>query len=334
MDLIKNSINLLTKFDWKDRSLPHFMAEHDRLYREATRTGNYEAVVTAFYTFMTPIIETGYGTSWHFCPPQFAGQSWEESHHQLHEGMAQRMQLAPGMTALELGCGPGETMVDIAGASGAHLTGVALNQVEVDRANALFRDRNMSGACRAVRADMTALAFEPASFDAVYAIDALMYLPRIASGFEAAFRMLKPGGRLMVDGFVHRDGPDPDGLIEKIRYSQALPPWPTTAGNLAAAAHAGFELASQENLDDVSAFKWYYYYFKGHSRLFWWIVTSKMFPTSTRVQDRLGLLPKGFARFDSIFLGGLIRSLVAAGEAGLLSGSELLIFRKPGPSTS
>jgi len=175
---------------------------------------------------------------------------------------------------------------------------------------------------------MTAMPFEPGSFDAVYAIDALMYLPRIESGFDEAFRMLKPGGRLMVYGFVRRDGPDPDGVVEKIRHSQALPPWPTTAGNLAAAADAGFELASQENLDDESAFKWYYY-FKGHSRLFWWIVTSKMFQASTQVQDRLGLLPKGFAKFDSIFLGGLIRNLVAAGEAGLISGSELLVFRKP-----
>ena len=333
MDLIKNSINLLTKFDWTNRSLPEFMATHDRLYRDATRTGDYGEVVTAFYTFMTPIIETGYGHSWHFCPTEHAGQSWEDSHASLHQRMASRMTLAPGMTALEMGCGPGETMVDIAKASGAALTGVALNQVEVDRANRLFADRGMAASCQAVRADMTKLPFEPGSFDAAYAIDAFMYLPRIDSGFEEAFRVLKPGGRLMVYGFVRRDGADPEGVIEKIRYSQALPPWPTTAGNLAAATRAGFELAHHENLDDASAFKWYYY-FKGHSRLFWWIVTSKMFQASTRVQDRLGLLPKGFAKFDSIYLGGLIRNLVAAGEAGLLSGSELLVFRKPGPTAN
>jgi hypothetical protein len=47
------------------------------------------------------------------------------------------------------------------------------------------------------------------------------------------------------------------------------------------------------------------------------------------IQERLGLLPKGWTRFDKIFLGGLVRNMVAAGEANLLNASDVFVVRKP-----
>jgi ubiquinone/menaquinone biosynthesis C-methylase UbiE len=326
--MIKNSVNLLTRFDWKSRDLPQFMAEHDRLHHEANRSGDFGPFVTAFYDFMTPIIQMGYGDSWHFCPPEYRNQSWEESHFNLHQKMAGWLQLGDGKRGLELGCGPGETMSDIASISGAAMAGITTSRAQVDRANAQFAAIGKADRCVAQVASITSLPFPDASFDAAYAIDAFMYLDGIEEGFREAYRVLKPGGRLLIYGFVRTERPDPGGIADAIRYSQALPPWPTVKNNLAGATAAGFDVVEHFDLDASAPYGWYYY-FKGHSALFWWMATSSIFQTATPIQEKLGLLPKGFTQFDRTFLGGLVRNLVKAGEEGVLIGSDVFVVRKP-----
>jgi hypothetical protein len=48
--------------------------------------------------------------------------------------------------------------------------------------------------------------------------------------------------------------------------------------------------------------------------------------------ERAGLLPRGFAAFYEIFLAGITTSMVEAGKQGALTGSSLVVLRKPGPA--
>ena len=82
------------------------------------------------------------------------------------------LELVPsGSDVLELGCGAGIPMT-AALAQGRTLTGIDISATQVDMAR-----RNVPSAAF-IQADMTTLAFEPASFDAVIAFYSLTHIPR------------------------------------------------------------------------------------------------------------------------------------------------------------
>ena len=56
---------------------------------------------------------------------------------------------------------------------------------------------------RCEQADLYALRFEPASFDAVVAANVLHLVPDLSGALAALRRMLKPGGRLVVPTYCH-----------------------------------------------------------------------------------------------------------------------------------
>jgi ubiquinone/menaquinone biosynthesis C-methylase UbiE len=108
--------------------------------------------------------------------------------------------IAPGSTVLELGCGAGLPMT-AALAKGRHVTGVDISATQV----ALAR-RNVPEATF-IAADMTAIAFEDARFDAVAAFYSLTHVPRDEqAGLLARIRRwLRPGGILIATMGVEDD---------------------------------------------------------------------------------------------------------------------------------
>ena len=166
--------------------------------------------------------------------------------------------LPPGARVLELGCGGGGPTTRLL-AERFSLTGVDLSTGQLDLAR-----RNVPGATF-LHADMTTLAFEPESFDAVasfYALGHLPYgelprlIPRIAS-------WLRPGG-LLVASMAARDNPgevEPDWLGAPMYFSGYAP-----AENRRFVEQAGLEvLSAQEEaiLED------------GRPTVFHWILARK-----------------------------------------------------------
>ena len=97
--------------------------------------------------------------------------------------------IPPGSAVLDLGCGAGIPMT-AALAERRAVTGVDLSATQLDMAR-----RNVPGATF-LQADMTALSFEPASFDAVVAFYSLTHVPR-GEQAELLGRIrgwLRPGG--------------------------------------------------------------------------------------------------------------------------------------------
>lgn len=100
--------------------------------------------------------------------------------------------LAPGQRVLDIGCGAGETTLELA-ASGAEAVGVDISRPLLEVARR--RSQGRAGV-RFLEADAQTFAFDPASFDAVFSRFGVMFFADPSAAFANIRRALKPGGRL------------------------------------------------------------------------------------------------------------------------------------------
>jgi ubiquinone/menaquinone biosynthesis C-methylase UbiE len=133
--------------------------------------------------------------------------------------------LKPGVSVLDLGCGPGTITVDIARrVSPGRVTGVDIAESIVEAARGHAEDNGVRNATFSV-ADAYALPFPDASFDIVHAHQVLQHLARPVDALREALRVLKPGGLLAVRD-VDYGGvtwyPTIQGLTDWMRTYQAV----------------------------------------------------------------------------------------------------------------
>jgi SAM-dependent methyltransferase len=108
------------------------------------------------------------------------------------EAFIEHGRLAPGVRALELGCGTGIFLEQVA-RSGAQLHGLDLSLDLLVRARErLARISNV----RLERGNAEAMPFPDGCFDVVYGSSVLHHLS-LGPAFAEAFRVLKPGGRIV-----------------------------------------------------------------------------------------------------------------------------------------
>jgi SAM-dependent methyltransferase len=103
--------------------------------------------------------------------------------------------LRPGMSLLDVGCGPGTITLGLAHAvAPGHVIGIDHDEVHVEKARALAKERGAANASFQV-GDALSLSWEEARFDAAFENDLLTHLPRDAVQVGAeVYRVLKPGG--------------------------------------------------------------------------------------------------------------------------------------------
>lgn len=102
-----------------------------------------------------------------------------------------------GHDVLEVGCGLGDLLADMAQA-GYHCTGVDRSPQMVAAARETLRKRGISSAAgQAMQGDVHALPFPSASFDSVVSTFPTSYVTDVAALHEVG-RVLRPGGRYIV----------------------------------------------------------------------------------------------------------------------------------------
>lgn len=108
--------------------------------------------------------------------------------------------LAPGMTCLDAGCGPGEVMRLMAGIVGAtgHVTGLDADAV-LGRHMIADLAREAAGPVSFVAGDvMAAEAIAGAPFDLVFARLLLLHMPDPVAAVRRLAALVRPGGRLVL----------------------------------------------------------------------------------------------------------------------------------------
>ena len=107
--------------------------ESSRLQGLCPRIINIKPLPSTRLCDVTDIYEWGWGLSFHFSP-RLPGKGWAASEAAHESRLAAILQLAPGKKCLDVGCGVGGPMRTIASTSGAEVTGITINQYQVQRA--------------------------------------------------------------------------------------------------------------------------------------------------------------------------------------------------------
>ncbi|KAG1656055.1 hypothetical protein FOA52_004474 [Chlamydomonas sp. UWO 241] len=285
-------------------------------------------LVDVFYSLVTDMYEWGWGQSFHFSPklPNHGLKASEVAH---ETRIAATLGLRPGMKALDCGCGVGGPLRTIASVSGAHVTGVTINQYQVDRATYHNNRSGLSSLTSVVRGDFTQLPFEKNTFDGAYAIEATCHAPKLEMVYGEVFRVLKPGSMFVTYEWVGTNlfdekNPDHVRIMDEINYGNGLPEMRTYKQAEAAGKLVGFELMRSEDLATLSPVTGAWYdRLKATMRVAW---VNKAIVNTLHA---LWLLPHGMKEVHDM-LAFVAVSLVQGGESGVFTPMHMLVFRKPG----
>mmetsp|Transcript_34893 Transcript_34893/g.77555 ORF Transcript_34893/g.77555 Transcript_34893/m.77555 type:complete len:388 (-) Transcript_34893:1059-2222(-) len=284
-------------------------------------------LVDVFYSLVTDMYEWGWGQSFHFSP-KLPAKDWKQSEAAHEARIAATIGLKPGMKCLDCGCGVGGPMRTIAATSGAHVTGLTINEYQVSRAKYHNEKQGVSPLTTVVRGDFLNMPFPDNTFDGAYAIEATCHAPKLEEVYGEVFRVLKPGSIFVSYEWVSTNKFDPKNpehvrIIDEINFGNGLPEMRTYKEAELAGVKVGFELVNSYDLAFAStvAGPWY-----DRLKKYQWMHHSNHAIVST--MDFLGLAPKGLKAVHKMLV-DVAKSLVAGGETGVFTPMHFLVFRKP-----
>lgn len=184
----------------EDGDVASAIAEYECRYGGEANRGpdlrkiEYQRFVKLYFDLTTDFYEYGWGRSFHFAA-RAKNESFAASLRRHEHSLAGRLGLRAGMLALDLGCGIGGPLREIARHTGARVVGVNISGYQLERARKQTQEADLDHLADYVECDFMKMDFEDESFDAVFSIETTCCAPDKAGIFGEAFRLLKPGGR-------------------------------------------------------------------------------------------------------------------------------------------
>jgi sterol 24-C-methyltransferase len=96
----------------------YYVNLHNENVTSEVRNEKYKEVVTNYYDLATDFYEKGWGESFHFCK-QYKDETYREAIRRHEYYLASRLHLRDGMICLDVGCGIGGPLRNIAKFSGS-----------------------------------------------------------------------------------------------------------------------------------------------------------------------------------------------------------------------
>jgi cyclopropane fatty-acyl-phospholipid synthase-like methyltransferase len=123
----------------------------------------------------------------------------------FNEVLAERARISREDLVLDAGCGVGGASTFLAQTCGCRVIGITICPHQVEQAHAHARRDGVSHLTNFYEMDYLKTAFKDGLFDVVWGLESLCYAESTALFVHEAYRLLKPGGRLIVaDGFASR----------------------------------------------------------------------------------------------------------------------------------
>jgi ubiquinone/menaquinone biosynthesis C-methylase UbiE len=138
--------------------------------------------------------------------------------------------LQPGMSILDIGCGPGAITIGLAEAvAPGEVIGVDLDQDQISRAQALAADRGVANVEFRV-GSIYALPFPDSSLDAAFAHTVFMHLDTPVVAAAEVLRVLKPGGVFGVSERTAEGGISANYEPILVRFNELYRAWAKQRG--------------------------------------------------------------------------------------------------------
>jgi tocopherol O-methyltransferase len=130
-------------------------------------------------------------------------KSFPESLLRMNEVMIETAEIKSTDKVLDAGCGVGGSSIFMANKIGCNVTGISLSEKQIVQATTNAINKNVADKIHFQKMDYCRTGFPDAGFDVVWGCESICYADDKELFIKEAFRLLKPGGSLVVaDGFV------------------------------------------------------------------------------------------------------------------------------------
>lgn len=130
-------------------------------------------------------------------------KSFPQSLQRMNEVMMEEAAITADDKVLDAGCGVGGSSIFLATKSCCKVTGITLSERQAQHAKINAQQKQVEKLVDFKLMDYAATDFPDKSFDVIWGCESICYADNKEQFIKEAFRLLKPGGRLVVaDGFV------------------------------------------------------------------------------------------------------------------------------------
>jgi sterol 24-C-methyltransferase len=301
------------------------------------RKENYTGMVNNYYDLITDFFEYGWGLSFHFAPRR-QGESFAASIARHEHWLAHKLGLKEGQKVLDVGCGVGGPLIEIARFTGANVTGINNNSYQISRGLKNIELHGLHETCTMVKGDFMKMPFADASFDAIFSIEATCHAPSKVALYSEILRLLKPGAYFasyewLMTPLYDPSNPHHNEIKHLVEIGDALPNLDSFEVCLKAYRDAGFEVIESKDLapiDTRNNVPWY--------KPFEPTLNPTEFKSSPagiavtryliRALEKVGIMPKGAVHSHEI-LEKASRGLLDGGRTGIFTPMFFVLVRKP-----
>lgn len=294
-----------------------------------------------FYDLATDFYRFGWSDSFHFAP-RACDETFQESLARHEYLLAHLLRLRPGLNVVDMGCGVGGPMQNIARFSGARIVGINNNAYQIELAKKNVQRRGIEHLCSFVNTDwMNVKEFDDGHFDAAYAFEASCHAADRVGHYAEVLRLLKPGGLFGTYEWCLTDKYDPENehhrrLKHELMRTNGMPDLLTTRQVTDCIRKAGFQIVMATDLNADQQFlqrypvPWYEPLKRGfsirglpHTAIGRYVVSGLI-----RALEAVRLVPKGATHTHGLLMDAA-SCIVEAGELGIVTQGFLVVARKP-----
>eukprot|EP00871_Galdieria_phlegrea_P002184 jgi/Galph1/2967/GphlegSOOS_G1622.1 len=310
--------------------------------KELRESDEGRKMVSSFYNLVSDFYEWGWAQSFHFAyiqknEPLACGLQRYEYLLPLRMKVkhSKFSSLLAAYHLVDLGCGIGGPLRNIARFARCQVTGVTISEYQVSRGNQIIQEMNLQDQCRIQQGDFLQLRFEDCVFDGAYAIESTCHTMSKSQVYSEAYRVLKPGCFFAGYEWCITSKYDPNNEYHRqvkfaIERGNGLPDTATTEEVLEALKDAGFEVIDAFDLAERLDEPWYSPLSASFSLQGFRHTKFGHFVTHAFVNalETFQLVPKGSSQV-SLLLMKAARDLVKGGELGIYTPMYFFVAKKP-----